>query len=522
MSSVSRCWPAGPPWSRASSCPSPNGCARGPTLWRRAVAAHRCWLPRRRRSCSGWPASCWCQCCPRRRRQPDRGRDVRLGLGHGQRPRDSRHPPPSQLDLRVRYSDPVLDIACADSASLWRAQVFGFYGGLAWSSTADPLRRRCPVRRGPLVRRPDPPAPTAPYAMTPATARCGPPPSPSPSTATPVRPSSPTRTGRPCAVGPKLRNCTVISHPSATRTAVACARCVVVVVGGRRCRSIWSQPHHRRPARSRPCPLDRADGDRRGRRLLRAVVKRRRNLAAQQERDLPSTRARSEGRQHVDRFSFVDRVGFCEQFAAAETVLLRAAGIPARLATGLDRRTGKNGRRVFRQKDLHAWVEVFYPRRGVVAVRSGRPVPRWQPAAAAVGTATAGGDRQHGRARRSQCPVAGPAWPRCSCSPPSASRRAGARLPPRVDRAPPDRPTSLPPSARSGALPRLSCGKTSGSVRAGGVRASPWPSSRARLDTEPRGALAVVEAGGLRGESDCLIEAPPGSLDRLQLTPDGQ
>ena len=64
----------------------------------------------------------------------------------------------------------------------------------------------------------------------------------------------------------------------------------------------------------------------------------------------------------VDRFLFVDRVGFCEQFAAAETVLLRAAGIPARLATGLAAGVpAGDGRRLLREKDLHAWVEVFYP-----------------------------------------------------------------------------------------------------------------------------------------------------------------
>ncbi|MCW2621171.1 MAG: transglutaminase domain protein, partial [Frankiales bacterium] len=67
------------------------------------------------------------------------------------------------------------------------------------------------------------------------------------------------------------------------------------------------------------------------------------------------------GEDAVDRFLFVDRVGFCEQFAAAETVLLRSVGVPARLVTGLAYGTDLGGgRRGYQQKDLHAWVEVPY------------------------------------------------------------------------------------------------------------------------------------------------------------------
>ena len=51
-------------------------------------------------------------------------------------------------------------------------------------------------------------------------------------------------------------------------------------------------------------------------------------------------------------------VAGCEQFAAAETVLLRSVGIPARLVTGLAYGEGRGDRRLYREKDLHAWVEV--------------------------------------------------------------------------------------------------------------------------------------------------------------------
>lgn len=74
------------------------------------------------------------------------------------------------------------------------------------------------------------------------------------------------------------------------------------------------------------------------------------------------------GEDAVDRFLFVDKVGFCEQFAAAEALLLRAAGIPTRFVTGLGYgvETGRD-RRTYRQKDLHAWVEVFHPGTGWVS-----------------------------------------------------------------------------------------------------------------------------------------------------------
>ena len=52
--------------------------------------------------------------------------------------------------------------------------------------------------------------------------------------------------------------------------------------------------------------------------------------------------------------------GFCEQFASAEVVLLRAAGVPARLATGFAHGVpDADGRRLFRASDAHAWVEVL-------------------------------------------------------------------------------------------------------------------------------------------------------------------
>jgi hypothetical protein len=64
----------------------------------------------------------------------------------------------------------------------------------------------------------------------------------------------------------------------------------------------------------------------------------------------------------VDDVLFVSHRGFCEQFASAEVVLLRAAGIPARVAVGFSGGVpGAGGVRTVHRSDAHAWVEVWFP-----------------------------------------------------------------------------------------------------------------------------------------------------------------
>jgi protein-glutamine gamma-glutamyltransferase len=67
------------------------------------------------------------------------------------------------------------------------------------------------------------------------------------------------------------------------------------------------------------------------------------------------------GEDAVDHFLFVAHTGFCEQFAAAEVVLLRSAGVPARLATGFVGGEPAGDHRTLIGSDAHAWVEVWYP-----------------------------------------------------------------------------------------------------------------------------------------------------------------
>lgn len=63
----------------------------------------------------------------------------------------------------------------------------------------------------------------------------------------------------------------------------------------------------------------------------------------------------------IDEFLFGTRSGFCEHFAAAFTVLMRAAGIPARVVTGYlgGRMNPAGDYMIVRQSDAHAWVEVW-------------------------------------------------------------------------------------------------------------------------------------------------------------------
>ncbi len=75
----------------------------------------------------------------------------------------------------------------------------------------------------------------------------------------------------------------------------------------------------------------------------------------------------ADGQDAVDFLLFESLEGFCQHFAAAEVVLLRSAGIPARMATGYSITTEPvDGWAVGRGSDAHAWVEVWVPGHGWV------------------------------------------------------------------------------------------------------------------------------------------------------------
>lgn len=76
------------------------------------------------------------------------------------------------------------------------------------------------------------------------------------------------------------------------------------------------------------------------------------------------------GEDMVDEFLFETRRGFCEHYASAFTVLMRAAGIPARVVVGYQggEYNELGGYWVVRQADAHAWSEVWFAGRGWVRV----------------------------------------------------------------------------------------------------------------------------------------------------------
>ncbi len=94
------------------------------------------------------------------------------------------------------------------------------------------------------------------------------------------------------------------------------------------------------------------------------------------------------GRDAVDEFWLDGLEGFCEHFASSFVVVMRAAGVPARLVTGYQgaEPPDADGFRIVRQSHAHAWAEYWLPGSGwqradptaAVAperVRASRPLP---------------------------------------------------------------------------------------------------------------------------------------------------
>ena len=61
----------------------------------------------------------------------------------------------------------------------------------------------------------------------------------------------------------------------------------------------------------------------------------------------------------IDEFLFSTRKGFCEHYASAMAILLRAASIPARVVTGYQGGSMNGDYMIIRQSDAHAWVEAW-------------------------------------------------------------------------------------------------------------------------------------------------------------------
>ncbi len=95
-----------------------------------------------------------------------------------------------------------------------------------------------------------------------------------------------------------------------------------------------------------------------------------------------------EGTSGSDIVDFLQKkVGYCEQYASALAWLVRAAGIPARVALGFTRGSNRQGQTyTLNNTNLHAWTEVYFAGYGWVpfdatpASRIGGSVsPEWAP-----------------------------------------------------------------------------------------------------------------------------------------------
>lgn len=76
------------------------------------------------------------------------------------------------------------------------------------------------------------------------------------------------------------------------------------------------------------------------------------------------------GRNGADEFLFDLRVGYCEYYASAFAILMRAAGIPTRIVTGYQGGYWQDGADylLVRQSDAHAWNEIWLEGQGWVRV----------------------------------------------------------------------------------------------------------------------------------------------------------
>jgi transglutaminase-like putative cysteine protease len=79
---------------------------------------------------------------------------------------------------------------------------------------------------------------------------------------------------------------------------------------------------------------------------------------------------RQRHREALIDFLLEERRGHCEYFASAMTLLARAVGVPARVVAGyrVAEQSPLGGYWIVREKNAHAWTEVYLPGRGFVTI----------------------------------------------------------------------------------------------------------------------------------------------------------
>ena len=109
--------------------------------------------------------------------------------------------------------------------------------------------------------------------------------------------------------------------------------------------------------------------------------------------DIEAPPATSDG---VDHFLFETRTGYSDYFASSMVVLLRAAGVPARIAVGYapGEYVREEGYTRVKDSDSHAWAQTYFPQYGWIDFE---PTPEW-PSHLRRSFAEQGGDAAFGSA----------------------------------------------------------------------------------------------------------------------------
>ena len=127
--------------------------------------------------------------------------------------------------------------------------------------------------------------------------------------------------------------------------------------------------------------------------LAQAILRRVRDGAAYDESPPPA-------RYPLASFLFDERRGYCQQFSGTMALMLRMAGIPARVASGFSPGgiSAKRGDYVVADTDAHSWVEAYFAPYGWITLD---PTPAASPARSQTSdTATGAGASASGPALR--------------------------------------------------------------------------------------------------------------------------
>ena len=84
----------------------------------------------------------------------------------------------------------------------------------------------------------------------------------------------------------------------------------------------------------------------------------------------PGTYGEAPGSQAIDEFWLDRKLGFCEHFASAFVVVMRAMDVPARIVTGYQGTDAlpQDGYYIVRQRNAHAWAEIWQAGTGWIRV----------------------------------------------------------------------------------------------------------------------------------------------------------